>query len=338
MKGKIIAIVFVLLLIVSFGAAANNCSCNLEDHYKSDYSQKNQKYCLGLIIDPEGDPYLKKRVTLSGDPPSSWDWRNVDGKDYTTPIRDQGVCGSCYAFAPIGALEALYNIKNNDPDIDIDLSEQFLVSCSYGYPYMNRGCCGGTAGFTMAFLLLTGVPLESCFPYQAVDSKGRDAYDCPYGLPSNEPVKCSDRCSEWRNQVIKIGEDGFEGFLDAYSIKIAISTYAPVVTGFEVYEDFKDYTGGVYKHQTGEFLGYHGVSIVGYNDDPGYWICKNSWGTEWGENGWFKIAYGECQIEKMCHYFTSYTKSKALSYPFTNIIFGKIPILIYFLRNILIFL
>jgi len=335
MKRKIIAIVFILLLIVSFVAAANNCGCNISKNYKSDYSQKNQKYFLGLLVNPEDDPYLKNPVTLSGDPPFSWDWRNIDGKDYTTPIRDQGVCGSCYAFAPIGALEALYNIKNNDPDIDIDLSEQSIVSCSYWYPYMNRGCCGGSPGFTGAFLLIEGVPLESCFPYQAVDLTGRDALDCPYGPPSNEPVKCWERCSEWRNQVIKIGEDGFQAIDDVNSIKIAISTYAPVVAGFEVYEDFKEYSGGVYKYQTGDFLGWHGVSIVGYNDDPGYWICKNSWGTEWGENGWFRIAYGECKIEKICHYFTSYTKSKSYSNSLMNVMFEKMPILSLFIRYIL---
>lgn len=335
MKGKIIAIVFILLLIGSFGAVANNCGCNINKNYKSDYSQENQKYFLGLLVNPEDDPYLKNPVTLSGDPPSSWDWRNIDGKDYTTPIRDQGVCGSCYAFAPIGALEALYNIKNNDPDLDIDLSEQSIVSCTYWYPYMNRGCCGGTPGFTIAFLLISGVPLESCFPYQAVDSRGRDALDCPYGLPSNEPVKCSDRCSEWRNQVIKIGGEGFQAIDDVNSIKIAISTYGPVVTGFEVYEDFKDYSEGVYKYQTGDFLGWHGVSIVGYDDAQGCWICKNSWGTEWGENGWFRIAYGECQIEKICHYFTSYTKSKSYSNSLMNVIFEKMPILSLFIRYIL---
>jgi len=323
MKGKIIAIIFILLLIGSFGAAANNCGCDINKTINSDYSQKNQKYSLGLLVNPEDDPYLPEPITLSGDPPSSWDWRNIDGKDYTSPIRDQGNCGSCYAFGPISALETIYNIQNNDPDLDIDLSEQFLVSCSYGFPYMNKGCCGGTLGFTIAFLIIEGVPLESCFPYQAVDSKGRDGSDCPYGSPSNEPVKCSDRCSEWRNQVIKIETEGFQAIDDVNSIKIAVSTYGPVIAYLEVYEDFRDYSGGVYKYQTGEFLGGHCVSIVGYDDTQGCWICKNSWGAEWGENGFFKIAYGECKIEDLCCYFTSYIKSKSYSNPIINIILGK---------------
>ena len=123
---------------------------------------------------------------------------------------------------------------------------------------------------------------------------------------------------------------------DINSIKIAISTFGSVVAGFEVFEDFKDYTEGIYKYQTGELLGWHGVSIVGYNDDPGYWICKNSWGTDWGEDGWFKIAYGECKIDSICHYFTSYAKSKSYFYPAMNIMLEKIPILSnIFIRNIL---
>ena len=334
---KIFVTVFIFFLIFgSYGILANNCGCNIKKTIDSNYSQKNFEYSLGLIFDYENNPYLEDSIILTGDPPTSWDWRDIDGKDFTTPIRDQAVCGSCYAFAPIGALEALYNIINEDPNIDIDLSEQFIVSCSYGYPYMNMGCCGGNPWYTITFLLINGVPLESCFSYQAVDPWGRDALDCPFGPPSNKPIKCSERCAEWQNQVIKIGPDSFNLINDINSIKIAISTYGPVVAGFKVYEDFKDYTEGIYEYQTGEFLGLHAVSIVGYNDDPGYWICKNSWGTDWGEDGWFKIAYGECEIESFCHYFTSYVKSKSNFFPGLNIILEKTPTLAnIFIRNIL---
>ena len=60
---------------------------------------------------------------------------------------------------------------------------------------------------------------------------------------------------------------------------------------------YRFYSGGIYE-PSGDFLGYHLVTIVGYNDDPGYWICKNSWGSNWGENGWFRIKYDVCEIEE----------------------------------------
>jgi cathepsin B len=66
-------------------------------------------------------------------------------------------------------------------------------------------------------------------------------------------------------------------------------------TGFTVYEDFMNYKSGVYKHQTGSQLGGHAVKIVGWGD--GYWIVANSWGTSWGEKGFFNIAFGNCGID-----------------------------------------
>jgi C1A family cysteine protease len=80
-------------------------------------------------------------------------------------------------------------------------------------------------------------------------------------------------------------------------IKEWVSTKGPVSSCFVVYDDFFSYRSGVYRHVTGGEAGGHCVSIVGYNDNPGYWICKNSWGTGWGDQGFFCIAYGECAIE-----------------------------------------
>jgi hypothetical protein len=76
----------------------------------------------------------------------------------------------------------------------------------------------------------------------------------------------------------------------------------PIVAQLNVYEDFRDYTGGVYEHVWGEPLGVHVVAIVGYNEIENYWIVKNSWGTGWGESGWFKIRYGQCYINSYPSY------------------------------------
>ncbi len=80
-------------------------------------------------------------------------------------------------------------------------------------------------------------------------------------------------------------------------MKNALIEYGPVVTAFNIYDDFYYYTGGIYERVSGVYKGSHAVAIIGYNDNPGYWICKNSWGTYWGEEGYFNIKYGECSIE-----------------------------------------
>jgi C1A family cysteine protease len=76
-----------------------------------------------------------------------------------------------------------------------------------------------------------------------------------------------------------------------------ISTKGPLSACFSVYDDFYAYTGGIYSHVSGNLVGGHCVSVVGYNDTGQYWICKNSWGTGFGENGFFRIAYVQCGID-----------------------------------------
>ncbi len=84
------------------------------------------------IIPQESKPLLKSY-------PSSLDWRNKDGQNWVTPIRDQGDCGACWAFSSTSVVESRINILLNDPNFDKDLSEQYLVSCDSA----NYGCSGG---------------------------------------------------------------------------------------------------------------------------------------------------------------------------------------------------
>jgi len=108
-------------------------------------------------------------------------------------------------------------------------------------------------------------------------------------------------CSDWANRVTKI-----TGYTDLTrnpaDIKNWVSKNGPVSACFIVYQDFFSYTSGIYKHVSGGQAGGHCVTIVGYNDDPGYWICKNSWSTGWGEQGFFNIAYSECGIDSWANH------------------------------------
>ena len=222
------------------------------------------------------------------DLPPTWDWRNVNGEDWTTPIKNQlqDICGSCWAFGALAGLESYIKLWANDSSLDIDLSEQYMLSCS-------PGDCGGWFWLqTLKWIKSNGTIPESCLPYEADDT-----------------IPCDDKCPEWRGLLV--GIDGYYKVSSNVSvIQSALIQYGPLPCTMKVYDDFyPNYTGGVYKYTWGDLVFGHCITIVGYNnswggENEGYWICKNSWGTDWGEDGWFRIAYGECKIENQVYYYT----------------------------------
>jgi hypothetical protein len=123
------------------------------------------------------------------------------------------------------------------------------------------------------YLIETGVPDEGCYP------DPHRAFDYPFESQDG-----------WENRTVKITEWGWVDH-DIESIKNALIEYGPLILCLFFWEDFFYYNGGVYKHRWGERAGGHVVTLVGYDDSNQCWILKNSWGTGWGENGWFKIAY-----------------------------------------------
>ncbi|RZN40562.1 MAG: hypothetical protein EFT35_02825 [Methanophagales archaeon ANME-1-THS] len=214
------------------------------------------------------------------------DWRNVGGTDWTTSIKDQAACGSCWAFGAIAAMEAQNNIEEANPDIDLDLSEQDLLSCSPG------SCNGWYLSRTLNWLKGQGTVDETCFPYRADDT-----------------IPCSDACPDWADRTWKIKEWGWvnptEEDIKGYLLK------APLPTSMNVYTDFFYYKEGVYEHVSGRYEGGHLVTLVGWDDTNQCWICKNSWGPEWGEGGWFRIKYGECGIESGTAYLVDVYQARA---------------------------
>jgi C1A family cysteine protease len=238
------------------------------------YNQRN--LILGPIIE-SSEPEDIQNQNIASNLPDEFDWRNYNGKDYTTSIKDQAECGACVAFGFIGALESIVQIRSNNV-FNCDLSEAHMFYCG-----------GGDCSFGMFVdtainrLRYQGVPDETCLPYQGIG------------------IDCDDGCDDWRDRAIKINGSGY---LQNIAIKQALISYGPVVGTMNIFGDFFFYEGGVYEPLWGNQLGGHCVTIVGYNDDPGYWICKNSWGADWGENGWFKIKYYKCEIDRNAVYIT----------------------------------
>jgi len=266
----------------------------------SDLSSEERKSMLGLK--PQEKIQMTPEVMRFALPygqPTSFDWRNYNGENWVTPIKNQQKCGSCYAFGTLATMETLIRLSQSDPDLLIDLSEQYVVSCGpsgYRAGFDYGGCIGNYMDFACDFLVNTGAPDEACFPYDPVQQTG------------SEPA-CSNACADVAARVYKIGYSfiaGEVGYVPYPEDIKAIVISKPVPCGMLVYDDFFDYVGGIYQPvpEFGEEGGGHIVNIIGYNDSQSCWIVKNSWGTDWGETvnftpytpgagdgGYFRVAY-----------------------------------------------
>ena len=187
-------------------------------------------------------------------------------------IRDQGSCGSCWAFASTETLADRICIHLGQK---VTLSPQWLVSCDP----LNLGCDGGYEDYVWAYFRSHGAPLDSCDTY--VSGETGESYECPLDCSSQYFVTNITR------------------YYTPIDIQAAIISSGPVHSSFEVYQDFFAYQSGVYRHLKGGFEGMHAIKIVGWGVQgaTNYWIVANSWGPQWGIDGFFWIAFGNCGID-----------------------------------------
>lgn len=196
-------------------------------------------------------------------------WQNHDKRHWLTEVKDQGLCGSCVAFAVCAMLETRVRIQRRDPTYQIDLSEADLFFCGQNNP---NSCEDGWApNAALSRCRETGVGFESDFPY-------KDEQQSCVQVPTRLPVLA------------------YSQLKTVVDVKSAIAFRGPVIAGMTVYEDFGFYGQGVYRPTSPVSVGLHAVCIVGYDDGKGCWIIKNSWGAGFGEKGFARIGYGTCGI------------------------------------------
>jgi cathepsin F len=233
--------------------------------------------CLANGVSAERDPSMRAL-------PTSWDWRT---QKKVTPVKDQGECGSCWAFSTIGSLESAYAIKNKVPATQ-QFSEQMIVDCSHGcceelgQTVCNQGCDGGWMWNAMTDIISWGgVMTETSYPYTGED--GTCSMKAPY-MAKLKNYTClsvpngADETTLMPQYLVSAGP-----------LSIALNA-----------DLMMDYVNGIINPGSDDDCDPtsldHAVLIVGYGVDSAtktaFWIVKNSWNQSWGENGYFRIVKG----------------------------------------------
>lgn len=240
------------------------------------------------------------------DLPAAHDWRNINGTDFTTWNKNQHIpkyCGSCWAQATTSALSDRISILRNGAWPTIDLAPQVLINCMT-FP-LGLGCNGGNPAFAYEYMHFFGVPDQTCQAYEAENQKCRPLGVCENCSPTNQTGPESGDCVAVENPVLwYAGDHGSVSGAD--KMKAEIYARGPIECGIDATDGFEAYKGGVYSEKTGLFSRInHAISIAGWGvteDGTEYWIGRNSWGTYWGEDGWFRIKMGgdNLKVETNC--------------------------------------
>ena len=209
-------------------------------------------------------------------------------------VRDQGHCGSCWAFTITEVMAARLCIQTKGQQ-QVIMSPQSLVSCDHNEDpddpaIKDEGCKGGFAPTGFKYAEEQGVYTEKCLQYTN-------------GVTPDVDVPCPDgtHCPSDPNRAVQIYKCKPNTFITKSSIsdiKAELRANGPMYCYFDVYKDFRDYQSGIY-YQTGtEYLGGHAIKLVGWGIEDGinYWTMQNSWTSQWGENGFFRIRMGTGRI------------------------------------------
>lgn len=239
----------------------------------------------------EARPSLIKSKVPDTEPPAAWSWNNVDGVNYLTQAKNQHIpqyCGSCWAQAATSSLSDRIKMARKAAWPDINIAPQVLISCG-----PMDGCHGGDAGAANQWISENGITDETCSIYVA---RGHDN-----GMPCSAISTCETcwpetGCTRPKKFLTYSVEEYGDVTGDDQELAMMMEIFhrGPISCGICATDQLLEYTGGVFTDITNATQINHDISVVGYGEENGkkFWMVRNSWGTYWGENGFFRLERG----------------------------------------------
>lgn len=267
---------FVLICTVAIAAFAFT-SFAPEDDYR--FKGMTVEEWAATFLMPSEQEWVGYQLPYGDDSFSPVDWRS---NDCISPIRDQGSCGSCWAHATSEMSSDRWCLETGETHI---FSPQYLMDCDNSSAF---GCGGAATQTVVDWIKDHGIAEDTCEPYTA--RQGTCSHKCADGSAEKLFHFASDKV--WTNSAAA------PSTVQIANLKEALTT-GPVYFSMQVPSDFMSYRSGVFRTKVGGSVGGHAVECVGWDYDTDssmtgpaneHWICKNSWNTNWGESGYFRIG------------------------------------------------